>query len=93
LAGCCNHLGRLSYYRVNIKFRNESEPLPNSTSGAPSSLKPVFSYDIFLEDNATWKQEFSFSFVGVSFGEKTCLLSRVVAEGYSADVKQDSTVE
>jgi uncharacterized membrane protein len=86
--GVSNHLGGLSYYRVYVKFRNESELLPNSTAGLPSSLEPVFEYNVFLENNATWEQEVSFSFEGASFEDGACRVSRFLVEDNAVDVNK-----
>jgi hypothetical protein len=86
--GVGNHLGNLSYYRVYAKFRNESEPLPNSTAGLPSPLEPVFEYNVFLMNNATWEREVSFSFDGVSFEGNVSRVSKVSVDGYAVDVNK-----
>jgi hypothetical protein len=86
--GVGNHMGDLNYYRVYVKFRNQSEPLPNSTAGLPSPLEPVFEYNVFLRDNATWEKEFSFSFEGVSFEGNVSRVSKVLVGGYAVDVNK-----
>jgi hypothetical protein len=86
--GVGNHMGDSSYYRVYVKFRNGSEPSPNSTAGAPSPLEPIFEYNVFLRDNETWERELSFSFEGVSFEENICRVSKVLVGGYAADVNK-----
>ena len=84
--GVGNHMGDLGYYRVYVKFRNQSEPLPNSTAGVPSSLEPVFEYNVFLRNNETWERELSFSFEGVSFEGNVSRVSKVLVDGYAVDV-------
>jgi hypothetical protein len=84
--GLGNYLGALGYYRVIVKFRNESEPLPNSISGTPSSLQPVFKYNVFLRNNETLEKEFLFSFRGVSFERDVCRVSKVLVGDYAMDV-------
>lgn len=84
--GVGNHMGDLGYYRVYVKFRNQSEPLPNSTAGVPSSLEPVFEYHVFLRNNETWEREFSFSFEGLSFEGNVSRVSKVLVDGYAVDV-------
>jgi hypothetical protein len=81
-------MGDLNYYRVYVKFRNQSEPLPNSTAGLPSPLEPVFEYKVFLRDNETWEREFSFSFEGVSFEGNVSRVSKVLVGGYAVDVNK-----
>ena len=86
--GVGNQMGDLGYYRVIVKFRNESEPLPNSTAGVPSSLEPVFEYDVFLRNNETWERELSFSFGDVSFEGDVCRVSKVLIGDYAVDVSK-----
>jgi hypothetical protein len=86
--GVGNQMGDLGYYRVYVKFRNESEPLPNSTAGVPSSLEPVFEYDVFLRNNETWEREVSFSFEDVSFEGDVCRVSKVLIGEYAVDVSK-----
>jgi hypothetical protein len=84
--GVGNHMGDLGYYRVYVKFRNQSEPLPNSTAGVPSSLEPVFEYNVFLRNNETWERDLSFSFEGLSFEGNVNRVSKVLVDGYAVDV-------
>jgi hypothetical protein len=86
--GVGNQMGNLEYYRVYVKFRNESEPLPNSTAGMPSPLAPVFEYNVFLGNNETWEKELSFSFDGVSFEGDVCRVSKVLIGNYAMDVSK-----
>jgi uncharacterized membrane protein len=65
--GVANHMGKLEYYKVYVKFRLQNEPLPNSVTEMHSPLEPIFEYHLFLPNNGTWEEEFSFSFKDVSF--------------------------
>jgi len=84
--GVANHMGDLEYYSVYVKFRNQSEPLPDSVNAVPSVLEPVFEYRFFLRDNATWEKEVLFSFEGVSFEGNVSRVSRVLIDGYAVNV-------
>jgi hypothetical protein len=88
--GVGNHLGSVGYYRVIAKFRNQSEPLPNSTAGLPSPLEPIFEYNVFLRNNETWEREFSFSFEGVSFEGNVSRVSKVLVGDYAVDTNKIS---
>ncbi len=88
--GVGNHMGNLSYYQIMVKFRNESEPLPNGTMGLPSPLEPVFKYNVFLANNETWEREFSFSFEGVSFEGNVNRVSKILVDDYAADINKIS---
>jgi hypothetical protein len=65
--GVGNHMGSSTYYVVYVKFRNETEPLPNVTTGAPSVLAPLYEYHVFLEDGGNSDVPLAFSFSNVSF--------------------------
>lgn len=84
--GIANHMGGLQYYRVYVKFRNQTEPLPDSVNGTPSALDPVFEYRLFLRDGEVWEKEVSFSFDGISFEGNSCRVSSLVLDGYVLNV-------
>jgi len=60
--GVFNHMRDLEFYKIHVKFRNQFESLPDSVTGLPSPLEPVFEYYFFLSNNETWEEEFRFSF-------------------------------
>jgi len=64
--GIGNHMGSSAYYVLYVKFRNQTEPLPNCTSGAPSSLQTLYEYRILVPDGETWETLLTFSFPHVS---------------------------
>jgi hypothetical protein len=84
--GIANHMGGLQYYRVYVKFRNQTEPLPDSVNGTPSTLDPVFEYRMFLRDGEVWEKEVFFSFDGISFESNSCRSSSLVLDGYVLNV-------
>ena len=69
--GVGNHLGGSASYQVVVKMRNATEPLPNATSGVPSSLPMLYGYEVFLAEGQTWEEALVFRFdVNVSSGGK-----------------------
>ncbi|MEM2105890.1 MAG: DUF1616 domain-containing protein [Candidatus Bathyarchaeia archaeon] len=88
--GVANHMGGLEYYRVYVKLRNQTEPLPDSVNGTPSALDPVFEYRVFLRDGEVWEREVVFSFDGISFEGNSCRVSRLVLDGYVLDVDKSA---
>lgn len=70
--GIANHLASTSYYVVAIKFRNESDSLPDQTLGMPSSLPALYDQRVVLQDNGTWEQPLNFSFSDVSISGNKC---------------------
>jgi hypothetical protein len=76
--GVGNHMGSSAYYMVYVKFRNQSEALPNATAGAPSPLPPLYERRVFVEDGETWEAPLTFSFSGVSSLENQSLVESLV---------------
>jgi len=62
--GVGNRLGYSAYYRIDVKFRNQTQLLPNSSSSTPSPLNSTYEFHLFLEDDKTWETPFVFSFQG-----------------------------
>jgi hypothetical protein len=63
--GVGNHLGSSAYYRVYVKFRNQTEALPNVTAGVPSSVPLLCDYSVFLSSGQVWEASLTFSFSNV----------------------------
>ena len=76
--GVGNHMGGSAYYMVYVKFRNQSEPLPNATAGMSSSLLSLYECRVFLEDGKAWEVPLTFSFSGVSFFGNQCFVESLV---------------
>jgi len=76
--GIGNHMGSLEYYRVYVKLRNQTEPVPSAVNGTPSTLEPLLEYRTFLSDNETWEKEILFSFEDVSFDGNVSKVSKLV---------------
>lgn len=61
-----NHMGSSTYYVVYVKFRNQTDALPNATAGTPSPLPPLYEYHVFLQDGRSWEAPLTFSFSEVT---------------------------
>jgi len=79
--GVGNHMGSSAYYVVYMKFRNQSEPLPNATAGTPSPLPPLYEYRVFLQDGKSWETPLTFLFSGVSFVANYCTVESLIING------------
>jgi uncharacterized membrane protein len=86
--GVGNHLGRAAYYNVTVKFRNQTDPLPNSTSATPSSLSPLYTYRLFIDDNGTIEVPLTFSFVNVSYSGSQSTVGTLVINSVSFSVNK-----
>ena len=86
--GVGNHLGSSAYYKVAVKLRNQSEPLPNSTSGVASPLGSLYEYRVFLEDGKSWEAPLTFSFLDVRFSENQSLVGGMMINGVEFNVNK-----
>lgn len=86
--GVGNHLGASSFYNVRVKFRNQSEPLPNATAGTPSPLPTYYEDMVFVEDGGTWEVPLNFSFPGISFSGNRCRVESLGINGFTFDVNK-----
>jgi len=84
--GVGNHMGSSAYYAVYVKFRNETEPLPNSTSGMPSPLAVLYEYRVFLQNNASEEFPLNFSFSDVSFSGGRSTVRSITINGVQSNI-------
>jgi len=61
--GC--HMGGSTYYAVYVKFRNQTQPLPNATLSEPSPLEPLCKFQVSVADEMTWESQVNFTVLGV----------------------------
>ena len=60
--GVGNRLGYCAYYVVELKFRNESQPAPNSFNRTSSGLPSLLNITAFVADESVWERNITFSF-------------------------------
>lgn len=75
--GIQNHMGSTQYYLVYTKFRNQTQPLPNSTSSEPSPLLPLHEFRFFIADGETWETPVSFIIQDVEFKDNHSSLAEI----------------
>ena len=86
--GIGNHMGELTSYLVYVKMRNQTESMPNSLIGDPSSLSPIFEYRAILDDGEVSEKEFSFSIDDVSFDGNESRVSGLSINGNFVSVEK-----
>jgi uncharacterized membrane protein len=85
--GLGNHQGNFSYYQVQVKLRNSTQPGPDSFNRTPSSLTPLYTINAFVPDNATWELPISFSFSYVTDVNTSQInLSNLIFNGETLDL-------
>jgi hypothetical protein len=60
--GIGNSLGYCAYYLVEVKFRNQTQPAPNSFNFTPSGLPALYNITAFVADEEGWELPLTFSF-------------------------------
>ena len=64
--GVGNHMGCSAYYVVYVKFRNQTQPLPDTLNAVPSPLPSLYEFRAFVVDGGTWEVQLTFIFLNVS---------------------------
>ena len=64
--GVSNHLGNSVYYLVSVKFRNQTQPLPNINSSEPSFLPSIHEFQLILADGDVWETPVTFEILDAS---------------------------
>lgn len=59
--GVGNRLGYSAYYRVFLKFRNQTQPLPVDSDSTPSPLPALYEFDFFARDGEVWETLVNFN--------------------------------
>jgi uncharacterized membrane protein len=84
--GVGNHLGHSGYYLVYAKFRNQTQPLPNSTNSDPSSLPSIHEFQFLLEDGDVWETPVTFEIADASVEGDSMIVESVSVNGRAFDV-------
>lgn len=93
--GVGNHLGRCAYYVVEVKFRNQTQPAPDSFNRTASGLPSLYDFNVFVADKESLELPLNFSFdynessynatlLQVSFSSMVLNGAVVDLRGYSA---------
>jgi hypothetical protein len=86
ILGVANNMKSFESYIVNVKLLNQSDPLPNRSTGFPSQLNSVFEYRLFIENNQTIEREFVFSVDNILFADNFCRISSLSINGLEVTV-------
>lgn len=89
--GIGNHMGSSVHYALYVKLRNQTEPLPNSTTGAPNPLPPLYEYRVFLGHGEVWETPLDFSFEGFSFYGNSSILETLTVNGLNLHVDKTTS--
>ena len=89
--GVGNHLGSSAYYVVYVKFSNQTQRLPNSTTSEPSPLPPLYEFRFVLSDGEVWETPLTFAIDNVFFQQNFSLVQEISINGIVFPVNCTST--
>jgi len=75
--GVRNHMDSTGHYMVYVKFRNQTQPLPDALNSVPSSLPPLYEYHAYVADEGTWEAPLDFSVLRASRVGNSTLVSDI----------------
>ena len=89
--GVGNHLGSSAYYALYIKLQNQTDFLPNATTGETSPLQPLYEYRFFVQEGKTWEAPLTFSISEASTNANQSLIKRLSINNDVIDVNKIAT--
>ncbi len=75
--GVRNHMGSTVNYMIYVKFRNQTQPLPDALNSMHSSLPPLYEYHAYVADGGTWEAPLDFSVLRASQVGNSTLVSDI----------------
>lgn len=84
--GVGNHMGDSEYYRVYVKFSNNTELFPDVDGGIPSILPPVYEFRLFVDDGGVWESAVAFWFEDVIVEDDFLVVGNVTINGLSIPI-------
>ena len=87
--GC--HMGESTYYAVYVKFRNQTQSLPNASASVPSSLVPLYEFRAFIGDGEGWESQVNFTILDVSVGPNSTFVGHLSVNDVAFEVNCTAT--
>ena len=84
--GVGNHMGYSAYYNVSVKFRNQTQPLPDVSDSKPSPLPPLYEFQFFVADGEAWESLLTFKILDVSVQGDSVFVGDVSINGVAFSV-------
>jgi len=88
--GLGNHLGHSAYYLVYVKFRNQTQPLPNATSSEASFLPSLHEFQFLAADGDVWETAIMFEILNISIQADTLVVDGISINGRAFRVGSSS---
>jgi hypothetical protein len=83
-------MGSSMYYTCYVKFANETELLPNSTSATPNPLSSLYEYNSFIKNGENWEAPLIFQVNSITFHGNTSYISNITINGNNYSINKES---
>lgn len=87
--GVSNHMGVLSYYQVYVKFRNQTQPLPDAINFKPSPLQPLYEFHFVVAKDENWEKPLTLGVMEVARHNNSIIVNRISIN--NLDIPVDSS--
>ena len=84
--GVGNHMGCSEYYMVYVKFRNQTQCLPDISNSKSSPLPPLYEFQFFVADGESWESLLMFKILDASVGFDSVFVGNVSINGVAFSV-------
>jgi uncharacterized membrane protein len=89
--GVNNHLGSSAYYSLTVKFKNQTDPLPNTTTATPSPQQPLYQNSFTILDGQNWETPIIFSVSNASISGNQSTINQLIINNIKFDVNKPAT--
>lgn len=84
--GVGNHMGASSYYLIYVKFRNQTQPLPDSNTSTPSPLQSIYEFRFFLADGEDWETTVNFVILDAHVQDNSVVVKQISINDITVNV-------
>ena len=88
--GVANQMGSLVYYTVYVKFMNQTDQMPNATTGMPSSVQSSYEYRFSVQNGESWESPLTFSVSDTSFSINQSFIKTLTINNDVFDINKPS---
>jgi len=75
--GVRNQLGYSAYYRVYVKLRNQTQPLPVASDATPSKLPALYEFNFFVVKGQVWETLLNFKILDIERSNDFMIVNNV----------------
>jgi|WetSurMetagenome_2_1015567.scaffolds.fasta_scaffold309835_2 hypothetical protein len=86
-----NHMGSSAYYTIFVKFRNQTDTLPNTTTATPSPLQPLYEYKFSIPNGQSLVNPVVFSVSDTPTLGNQSIIKQITINNIKFDVNKPAT--